>query len=1450
MASYVFSESGDFTESPVILSELQKNIESSSISSATVLYITQVGDVITIYFSGTLSGPDQTTLSNLCLNYVNLQRPIATSSTTGDFTVSGGMGIGANLWIGSEFSSTNTSTAGSILNIPNFVYTSTSTSPSNVNIASIGQVTIAETNASTTITNAASFYVAGAPTAGTNVSAITNPYSVYVAAGKTYLGGTLQIPTGATNGYILTSDANGNASWAVNSFSGGFADGTASLPGIFFSSQPSTGFYRPGSGQIGVELAGANYATFTTSGLNLVTGSTLNVGSSGTTSPLNVYGLITGFNGLTISSGDVNFQTATLATSSTVAAVNVSGGLGVAKNIWAGTTYTDAVLTSNNAKGLIFNTASVTITDNALAAGTTSNINTVALGQVTLATSANAITATNAATLYIAGAPAAGANMTITNPYALHVASGNSLLGGNLTVSGNFTVNGTLTTLNVTNVNTTDPMIGLAINNTADTFDLGFWGKYVNSGTKFAGLIRQANTNSFYLFSDYTTDLTTATAISGVEGFVSDLFINTLSASATASQIVLGTTNTITLNAPAPAVSRTYTIPDAGGAANFIMSTFGSAQTIAGGLISSGTLTASNGFTLTTGALSLTSTSGSISLTGTSFITDTSISITATTNQISLGSTNTVTLTSPAPAASRTYTIPDAGGAANFIMSTFGSAQTIAGGLISSGTLTASNGFTLTTGALNLTSTSGTISLTGTSFTTNTAMFITATTNQLRFGVTNTVTITSPAPAASRTYTIPDAGANASFIMSTSGTAQNIAGGLISAGTLTASNGFTLTTGALNLTSTSGTISLTGTSFTTNTAMFITATTNQLRFGVTNTVTITSPAPAASRTYTIPDAGGAANFIMSTFGSAQTIAGGLTSSGTLTASNGFTLTTGALNLTSTSGAISLTGTSFTTNNAVSITASTLATSSSTGCLVLSGGIGVAENMWIGTSYTDAVLTSNSTKGIVLNSPAVTITDNTLAAGTTSNINSVALGQITIATTTNSVTATNAATLYIANAPAAGTNITITNPYALYVNAGKTYIGGVLQIPTGATDGYILTSDANGNASWAVNSFSGGFADGTAALPGIFFDSQPGTGFYRPGSGQIGIELAGANYATFTTTGLNLVNGSTLNVGSSGTTSPLNIWGLISGFNGITISAGTSNFQTTTIATSSTAAAVNISGGLGVAKNIWVGTTYSDAVFTSNSTKGLIFNAAAVTITDNALAAGTTSNINTIALGQVTLATSANAVTATSAATLYVANAPAAGANVTITNPYAIHVAAGKTYVGGALQIPTGAAANQVLRSDAAGNASWADPVIYYSAFSTTALTTTSTSLIAMSGLSITLVATGTYQITFKGEFFNQQRAVRSLFDIYNSTAAATVANSSFAVAGSFYQNSTNYGTATLNIVVIVTISTPNTVIQGRFATSNASGSVTMVSNGSPTAGCNSTTSLIAVRIGA
>lgn len=56
------------------------------------------------------------------------------------------------------------------------------------------------------------------------------------------------------------------------------------------------------------------------------------------------------------------------------------------------------------------------------------------------------------------------------------------------------------------------------------------------------------------------------------------------------------------------------------------------------------------------------------SIQATSTLKGTAVIAAATTNQIILGTTNTITLSSTAPASSRTYTIPDAGGAANVVL--------------------------------------------------------------------------------------------------------------------------------------------------------------------------------------------------------------------------------------------------------------------------------------------------------------------------------------------------------------------------------------------------------------------------------------------------------------------------------------------------------------------------------------------------------------------------------------------------------------------------------------------------------------------------------------------------------------------------------------------------------------------------------------------------------------
>jgi len=94
--------------------------------------------------------------------------------------------------------------------------------------------------------------------------------------------------------------------------------------------------------------------------------------------------------------------------------------------------------------GVQFDSDAATFTDNSTAAsGTASTAVFNSFDIPTLAATNASVTTTDAATVYIAGAPAAGTNQTITNPYALWVDAGNVKFDGDLDVAGNIAVSGT-----------------------------------------------------------------------------------------------------------------------------------------------------------------------------------------------------------------------------------------------------------------------------------------------------------------------------------------------------------------------------------------------------------------------------------------------------------------------------------------------------------------------------------------------------------------------------------------------------------------------------------------------------------------------------------------------------------------------------------------------------------------------------------------------------------------------------------------------------------------------------------------------------------------------------------------------------------------------------------------------------------------------------------------------
>lgn len=215
--------------------------------------------------------------------------------------------------------------------------------------------------------------------------------------------------------------------------------------------------------------------------------------------------------------------------------------------------------------------------------------------------------------------------------------------------------------------------------------------------TEFIGWRDQANANDLELGVNASDQLTyNGVAIASSGGALTG---TTLTLSATSNQFIIGTTNTTTVSYTAPAASRVYTVPDAGGAANFILSA--GAQTLTGAktfadqtlllqetggtdviTINVASLGASRAYTLPDAgaAASFILTAGSQTITGAKTFANQTLLLQE------VGSTDVITINVAALSASRAYTMPDAGGSADFVMTA--GTQTIAGAKTFSSALT------------------------------------------------------------------------------------------------------------------------------------------------------------------------------------------------------------------------------------------------------------------------------------------------------------------------------------------------------------------------------------------------------------------------------------------------------------------------------------------------------------------------------------------------------------------------------------------------------------------------------------------------------------------------------------------------------------------------------------------------------------------------------------------
>jgi hypothetical protein len=96
--------------------------------------------------------------------------------------------------------------------------------------------------------------------------------------------------------------------------------------------------------------------------------------------------------------------------------------------------------------------------------------------------------------------------------------SGNTRITGSTIIDGDLTVEGAVTYISSSTLNVDDSMIKLAANNVADTVDVGFYGKYVSSGTKYSGIFRDASDGVFKIYTGLQTE-PTSTVDTGGTGY-------------------------------------------------------------------------------------------------------------------------------------------------------------------------------------------------------------------------------------------------------------------------------------------------------------------------------------------------------------------------------------------------------------------------------------------------------------------------------------------------------------------------------------------------------------------------------------------------------------------------------------------------------------------------------------------------------------------------------------------------------------------------------------------------------------------------------------------------------------------------------------------------------------------------------------------------------------------
>ena len=149
-----------------------------------------------------------------------------------------------------------------------------------------------------------------------------------------------------------------------------------------------------------------------------------------------------------------------------------------------------------------------------------------------------------------------------------------------------------------------------------------------------------------------------------------------------------------------------------------------------------------------------------------------------------------------------------------------------------------------------------------------------------------------------------------------------------------------------------------------------------------------------------------------------------------------------------------------------------------------------------------VATSNTTRDYVnttqarsLQISSITLNDNITTTGNSLSFTPALsfFGRPTFTSTNTSTTINNAYSFYISGEPIAGTNVAITNPWALYINSGNMYLNGTLRM--GATsNSQLLGIYQDGTSYYGLGATSSQFRlhAGVGASFRFIVDSAPST----------------------------------------------------------------------------------------------------------------------------------------------------------------------------------------------------------------------------------------------------------------------------------------------------------------------------------------------------------------------